>query len=104
MKMWGLFLPPLHEDGAVGAAMEGIWSGRRRGAFVRAAGEEGSGKASVGVVRVERRGERRRGSQWMVVGLGILVGSFEGWVDGLEVKEGTDDCMGMVAMRARFEV
>jgi hypothetical protein len=73
MKMWGLFLPPLHEDGAVGAAMEGIWSGRR-------------------------------GSQWMVVGLGILVGSFEGWVDGLEVKEGTDDCMGMVAMRARFEV
>jgi hypothetical protein len=39
-----------------------------------------------------------------VVGLGILVGSFEGWVDGLEVKEGTDDCMGMVAMRARFEV
>lgn len=87
MKMWGLFLPPLHEDGAVGAAMEGIWSGRSRGAFVRAAGEEGSGKASV-VGRVERRVERRRGSQREVVCLGILVGGLEGWVGGIEVEKG----------------
>lgn len=96
MKMEG-GAPPLHEDGAVGAVMEGIWSGRRRllVASVRAGDVKWIGKAVVVVIVVSR--VERRVSQGMVVCLGIFgkEGLLVGLM-GLEVKEGMCNGMGMV--------
>jgi hypothetical protein len=80
MKMEG-GAPPFHEDRAVGAAMEGIWSGRRRllVASVRAEDVKWIGKAVVVVVIVVSRVERRV-SQGMVVCLGIF-GEGACWLD-----------------------